>query len=159
MCLLRAQFDDINVKAVKVHNDSFGARKQPVGSSKLPLNFGTTFQMRPCMVPSLATRPADNIVFSESPAPPRKKAAGGQHGKSGRHSGASVAVADAYNPDTLLEFGIIKIEFSGGGGGSFNAAAAGSVELSIVASAGLPHDLVILRRFLFHSICNNLVVD
>lgn len=120
ICILRTQYDIANTKSSEKKGSSGGLNKQSPTTSTLPLHFASSFRMRMCGAPSLATRPADEVSFCETNVRPRKQAA-----SSGRGAGRTTAL----ETNLLEESGISSVELVGS-------------RLTLTSFAGLPHELV-----------------
>ncbi len=134
ICLLRTQYDILNSNSKKSKNSE--ANRTPA-TLNLPLNFGVTFRLRPCRIPSLSHRVADEVVMSETATPQRsQKPPRGQKFKN--------VVLNSSGPlgvESINEMGISSIDYNAGHS-EFNPAVSGRVSLTVTSYAGLPHEMV-----------------
>jgi hypothetical protein len=169
ICSTRAQYDIVNDAA----NSKLGGRKHidtnklttttsannthhtkqhqshqaSLAASKLPLHFSPSFTLRPCAAPSIATRPADEVFFTETHTKQvRGKNPRGQRSAPASASGPGYGYGPGFGlplgQEFLAECGVASIEFNGEGARTFDPSVAGRTRLGVAGFAGLPPELV-----------------
>lgn len=149
---IREQYDLVNSKT---GSKKVSTSRQSASTSKLPLIFASSFRIRPCGAPSLATRASDEVVFTETNARPKRKAAvprGRGAGRAGKVAGPPPG--GPLDSDFLEECGIASVDVSGG---VVNPAVSGRVVLTITSFAGLPHELVSIALLCDHTVSYNFL--